>query len=154
MVGLPNVWLFQLIFPLLAPAADIALLATLVRLGVETPALGLHAAWRHAEPVLLLYAFFLIIDTITAILGVALESGEKLSQALLVPLQRVAYRQVLYIALVRAMRAAMKGWAPGWGKLERTGRVSPSVAPTAVTETAVIPLHRAPYEGEERRKAS
>lgn len=72
---------------------------------------------------LLLYALFLLIDTFTAVLGVAFEKGEPLSQALLVPLQRVAYRQVLYVALLKAMRAAVKGWAPGWGKLERTGRV-------------------------------
>jgi len=58
--------------------------------------------------------------------GVAFEPGEKLSQALLVPLQRIAYRQVLYLALLKAMRAALKGWAPGWGKLERTGRVQTS----------------------------
>lgn len=123
LVGLPNIWLFQLLFPLLAPAADIALLATVVRLIVESPVLGAHAAWVHAEPVMLLYLFFLAVDTLTALIGVAFEPGEKLSQALLVPLQRIAYRQVLYIALLKAMRAALKGWAPGWGKLERTGRV-------------------------------
>jgi cellulose synthase/poly-beta-1,6-N-acetylglucosamine synthase-like glycosyltransferase len=123
LVGLPNIWLFQLLFPLLAPAADIALLATLARLVVETPVLGAHAAWVHAEPVVLLYLFFLAVDTITALIGVAFEPGERLSQALLVPLQRIAYRQVLYLALLKAMRAALKGWAPGWGKLERTGRV-------------------------------
>lgn len=123
LVGLPNIWLFQLLFPLLAPAADVALLATLARFLVESPVLGAHAAWAHAEPVALLYLFFLAVDTVTALIGVAFEPGEKLSQALLVPLQRVAYRQVLYVALLKAMRAALKGWAPGWGKLERTGRV-------------------------------
>ena len=124
MVGLPNIWLFQLLFPLLAPAADIALLVTLGQLAVETPALGWHAAWGHAQPVLALYAFFLVIDTVTAALGVAFEPGEPMMQTLLVPLQRIAYRQVLYLAQVKAMRAAFKGWAPAWGKLERTGRVT------------------------------
>lgn len=123
MVGLPNIWLFQLLFPLLSPAADVALIATLVRLAVEAPALGVHAAWAHAAPVLALYGLFLLIDTVTALIGVAFEPGERLAQAMLVPLQRIAYRQVLYVALVRAMRAALRGWAPGWGKLERTGRV-------------------------------
>lgn len=122
-VGLPNIWLFQLLFPLLAPAADVALLATLGRFLMESPVLGAHAAWAHAEPVAMLYLFFLAVDTLTALIGVAFEPGEKLSQALLVPLQRIAYRQVLYVALLKAMRAALKGWAPGWGKLERTGRV-------------------------------
>jgi hypothetical protein len=74
--------------------------------------------------VLALYAFFLVIDTVTAALGVAFEPGERMAQTLLVPLQRIAYRQVLYLAQVKAMRAAFKGWAPAWGKLERTGRVT------------------------------
>jgi cellulose synthase/poly-beta-1,6-N-acetylglucosamine synthase-like glycosyltransferase/peptidoglycan/xylan/chitin deacetylase (PgdA/CDA1 family) len=129
MVGLPNIWLFQLLFPLLAPAADIALLVSLARLLVESPTLGAHLAWTHAQPVVMLYLLFLAVDTITALIGVAFEPGEKLSQALLVPLQRIAYRQVLYVALCKAMRAALKGWSPGWGKLERTGRVQALEAP-------------------------
>ena len=58
LVGLPNVWLFQLLFPLLAPAADLALLATLARWLTESPVLGAHAAWAHAQPVMLLYSSF------------------------------------------------------------------------------------------------
>jgi cellulose synthase/poly-beta-1,6-N-acetylglucosamine synthase-like glycosyltransferase/peptidoglycan/xylan/chitin deacetylase (PgdA/CDA1 family) len=124
LVGLPNVWLFQLLFPLLAPAADLALLATLARYLVEAPALGAHAAWGHAAPIVGLYALFLALDVATAVVGLALERGESVAQALLVPLQRIAYRQVLYVALLKAMRAAAKGWAPGWNKLDRTGRVA------------------------------
>jgi peptidoglycan-N-acetylglucosamine deacetylase len=154
LVGLPNIWLFQLLFPLLAPAADIALLATVARLIVETPALGAHAAWVHAEPILALYALFLAIDTLTALIGLSFERSESKLQALLVPLQRVAYRQVLYLALVKAMRAAIKGWAPSWGKLERTGRVKDE----APAEILARPLRGdgpsgspRPYEGPERR---
>ncbi len=124
LVGMPNIWLFQLLFPLLAPAADIALLVALGRLMIEAPVLGWFTAWANAAPVAWLYLAFLVVDVATALVGLALERGERLSQALLVPLQRIAYRQVLYVALLKAMRAAAKGWSPGWGKLERTGRVS------------------------------
>ena len=124
LVGMPNIWLFQLLFPLLAPAADVALLMALGRLAVEAPVLGLNTAWAHTAPVAWLYLAFLLVDFVTALLGLALERDEPLSQALLVPLQRIAYRQVLYIALLKAIRAAAKGWSPGWGKLERTGRVA------------------------------
>ncbi len=151
-VGLPNIWLFQLLFPLLAPAADIALLATVGRLIVETPALGAHAAWVHAEPVLLLYLLFLVIDTVTALIGLSFERDEPMSQVLLVPLQRVAYRQVLYVALVKAMRAALKGGAPGWGKLERTGRVQAmesSVTQIVGAETARTAVE---FSGHDRRR--
>lgn len=152
-VGLPNIWLFQLLFPLLAPAADIALLAMLGRFAIEAPALGVHAAWDHARPIALLYALFLAIDTVTAFIGVAFERGESRVQALLVPLQRVAYRQVLYLALVRAMRAALKGWSPGWGKLERTGRVQ-EPTPPRLRVIAADPADVATYDGSERRRAS
>ncbi|MBL0940366.1 MAG: glycosyltransferase [Gemmatimonadaceae bacterium] len=153
-VGLPNIWLFQLLFPLLAPAADIALIAMLVRLAVEAPALGWYAAWDHARPVALLYALFLAIDTLTAFIGVAFERGESRSQALLVPLQRVMYRQVLYVALVKAMRAALKGWNPSWGKLERTGRVQQPVLRVVEAAAPVRVAAAASYDGTERRKAS
>jgi peptidoglycan-N-acetylglucosamine deacetylase len=134
LVGLPNVWLFQLLFPLLAPAADLALLLTVGRYLVEAPALGVHAAWAHAAPTLALYTLFLAIDVVTAVVGLSLERGESAWQAWLVPLQRIAYRQVLYLALLKAIRAALKGWAPSWGKLERTGRV----ADTGVATTSTV----------------
>ena len=140
LVAMPNIWLFQLLFPLLSPAADLTLLAAIGRLGVQAPALGWHAAWAQAQPVFALYALFLIVDTITALVGLAFERGESVWQVLFIPLQRVAYRQVLYVALLRAMRAALKGRAPGWGKLERTGRVgesdsisAPDAGPTRAT---------------------
>ena len=135
--GVPNVWLFQLLFPLLAPAADLALLATLARYFVEAQALGRHAAWGHAEPVVTLYLAYLLVDLLTAVVGVAFERGEKWSLALLAPLQRFVYRQILYAALVRAVVAALRGWSPAWGKLERTGRVASPVLPMApATQTS------------------
>jgi peptidoglycan-N-acetylglucosamine deacetylase len=124
LIGLPNVWLFQLLFPLLAPAADLALLLTVGRYLIEAPAIGAHAAWSHAAPTVALYALFLAIDVVTALIGIGLERRESLWQAWLVPLQRIAYRQVLYFALLKAIRAALTGWSPSWGKLARTGRVA------------------------------
>ncbi|MCA0374404.1 MAG: glycosyltransferase [Gemmatimonadetes bacterium] len=154
LVGLPNIWLFQLLFPLLAPAADIALIAMGVRLALEAPAIGWHAAWSHAQPVAVLYGLFLAIDTLTAFMGVFFERGETRAQALLVPLQRIAYRQVLYIALVKAMRAALKGWNPSWGKLERTGRVQQPALRVVDASAPAPPPPGAPFDGVERRKAS
>ena len=139
LVGLPNVWLFQLLFPLLAPAADVMLLVTLTQLALAVPVLGVHAAWAKALPVVALYALFLAVDTAMALLGLMLERGEQRRQVLLVPLQRFGYRQVLYLALVRAMWAALRGWSPGWGKLERTGRVAAQDIVHAATAGATGP---------------
>jgi hypothetical protein len=35
--------------------------------------------------------------------------------------QRVLYRQLLWVALVRSLWNALSGFAVGWGKLARTG---------------------------------
>jgi hypothetical protein len=42
--------------------------------------------------------------------------------------QRVLYRQILWLALVRSLWNAISGFAVGWGKLARTGTAQ--VAPT------------------------
>jgi peptidoglycan-N-acetylglucosamine deacetylase len=131
MIGLPNIALFQLLFPLLAPVADLALLVTLTQFIAESSTVGQHTAWMHAAPVVELYALFLLLDALTALVGLAFERGESLIPVVLAPLQRVAYRQMLYVALVRAVLAAIRGWSPSWGKLERTGR-------------AVATAHRSP----------
>jgi hypothetical protein len=38
--------------------------------------------------------------------------------------QRFVYRQLMYGVVIRAVGSALAGLGIGWGKLERTGRVS------------------------------
>jgi hypothetical protein len=38
-------------------------------------------------------------------------------------IQRIAYRQLLWLALMRSLWNALAGFAVGWGKLARTGTV-------------------------------
>jgi hypothetical protein len=38
--------------------------------------------------------------------------------------QRFVYRQLMYGVVIRAVGSAMAGLGIGWGKLERTGRVT------------------------------
>ena len=54
---------------------------------------------------------------------------EKRFPAFLLLAQRFVYRQLMYSVVIRAVDSAMAGLGIGWGKLERTGRVSaPSLA--------------------------
>ncbi|MGJ3629523.1 hypothetical protein AB5I41_26635 [Sphingomonas sp. MMS24-JH45] len=48
--------------------------------------------------------------------------------ALLLIAQRLVYRQIMYGVVLRAIAAAVGGWAVGWGKLERSGHVQASAA--------------------------
>ncbi|MDX2194484.1 MAG: glycosyltransferase [Gemmatimonadales bacterium] len=122
-VALPNVWLFQLLFPLVAPVADLLLLVALGRAGWAWHAEGGAAAWSQLATLLPWYLVFVVVDAAAALLGLLLEPGEDPRQALLVIPQRIAYRQVLYLAVLQAVATAIAGRARGWGVLERKGTV-------------------------------
>jgi hypothetical protein len=55
--------------------------------------------------------------------------------------------------LVKAMRAALKGWSPTWGKLERSGRVQAGRLTTAPTHPDALRAspNTSVYIGPERR---
>lgn len=113
MVSLPNILLFQIILPVLAPLADIMFILSLV--------------WNRHDPgslhkIILYYLVFFAIDVLVSVVAFAFEK-EKLSKlAWLIP-QRLVYRQLMYVVLFRAIRKAIKGEGQGWGVLKRTGNV-------------------------------
>ncbi|MFD7934910.1 bifunctional polysaccharide deacetylase/glycosyltransferase family 2 protein [Streptomyces sp. NPDC059755] len=107
-VGMPLVVLFQIITPVFAPLIDVftiysmifvdfqaALLAWLAVLGVQ---LGCAA-----------YAFRL--------------DREKYRYLLMMPLQQLAYRQMMYLVLIHSCITALTGGRLRWQKLKRTGEV-------------------------------
>jgi hypothetical protein len=66
------------------------------------------------------FAAFFVLDLGAAFIGLRLdrESPRALRNLLW---QRFAYRQLLYLVLMRAVTKAVFGTRMGWGKLERTG---------------------------------
>ncbi|MDT0402493.1 MULTISPECIES: bifunctional polysaccharide deacetylase/glycosyltransferase family 2 protein [Streptomyces] len=107
-VGMPLVVLFQIVTPVFAPLIDVftlysmlfvdfraALLAWLAVLGVQ---LGCAA-----------YAFRL--------------DREKCRYLLMMPLQQLAYRQLMYLVLIHSCVTALTGGRLRWQKLKRTGEV-------------------------------
>ena len=113
---LPTVLLTHLATPLLAPIADAAALAA-IGLGHGSSVLPYVVALFGAE--LLLTLFALCLD------------GGRLRELWDWPVQRAVYRWLLFVALGRAVVAAVRGGAVGWNKLQRTGTVrvpAPSAA--------------------------
>jgi len=107
-VGMPLVVLFQIVTPVFAPLIDVftaysmifidfraALLAWFAVLGVQ---LGCAA-----------YAFRL--------------DREKYRYLLMMPLQQLAYRQMMYLVLIHSCITALTGGRLRWQKLKRTGEV-------------------------------
>ncbi|MFN8250464.1 MAG: glycosyltransferase [Ferruginibacter sp.] len=115
MVALPNILIFQMILPFLAPLADIILLLSLVAAGFGI----IPASIGH---ILLYYFIFTLVDVAGAALAFAFEK-EDYSKLLWMLPQRLVYRQLMYYILFKSFNKAIKGELQGWGVLKRTGNV-------------------------------
>ncbi len=122
-IAMPNVWLFQLLFAALSPLADLMFVWSLFSVWLVREQHGATFALTNLEQVLTLYAVFLLVDWIAAVVAFVVEPGEDRRLTWLVFLQRFAYRQVMYWVVVRSFVAAVRGHVVGWGKLERTATV-------------------------------
>ncbi|MBX7080673.1 MAG: glycosyltransferase [Nannocystaceae bacterium] len=109
-VALPNVLVFQVLFPLVSPIGDAALVLALV-----------SGSW---SAVLSGYLGFLAMDLIASVLAFRLDR-KPLRWLPLLLIQRFTYRQFLYLVSARAMLAVLLGSRHGWRKLERTASVVP-----------------------------
>lgn len=116
MVSMPNILIFQMILPFLAPLADLILLSSIV-----IAALGIvQASVGH---ILLYYLVFTLVDMAGAALAFAFEKEDYKKLFWIIP-QRFIYRQLMYYVLIKSFRKALKGELQGWGKLKRTGNVT------------------------------
>lgn len=122
MITVPNVLVFQVLLPLISALLDTTMVGSLAwsclqtRYHPDSPGLNAH--------VLSFYLLFIGIDLFAAVLAFALEPGEQWGLLIWLPLQRFCYRQLLYVVAIRALLAAFRGSAVGWGKLDRRGTVS------------------------------
>ncbi len=122
-VAQPNVWVFQLAFAALSPLADLLFIWSMIAVAMARVQHGGTYALVTLENVMFFYSIFLLVDWVAAVCGFLLEPDEDLALCWLIPLQRFAYRQVMYIVVVRSFAAAMRGRLVGWGKLERKATV-------------------------------
>lgn len=115
MVALPNILVFQILLPILAPLADVMLVTSLF--WNWNDATSLHKIEMY-------YGVFLLVDVLVSVFAFAFE-GEKFTKLVWLIPQRFVYRQLMYIILFRSIIKAVKGESQGWGVLHRTGNVKP-----------------------------
>ncbi|MFJ4618970.1 bifunctional polysaccharide deacetylase/glycosyltransferase family 2 protein [Streptomyces sp. NPDC088812] len=107
-VGMPLVVLFQIITPVFAPLIDVFTLYSMIFIDAQAAIL----AWLAVLGVQLFcagYAFHL--------------DREKYRYLLMMPLQQLAYRQMMYLVLIHSSITALTGGRLRWQKLKRTGEV-------------------------------
>ncbi len=118
---LPAFAVYQFAVPLVAPAVDLMLVVALLR--------------GQAAQTALYYLLFFALDLLLSAVAVLLE-GEELSLLWGLFVQRIVYRQLLWVALAKSLWSAVAGFTVGWGKLARTGSVQARPpAPGAGTRT-------------------
>lgn len=121
-VAMPNVWLFQLLFPAVSPVADLMFVWSLVSVWLMKLHHGSTYALSNLEQVLVLYAVFLLVDWVAAAVAFLMEH-EEWGLIWLVLTQRFVYRQIMYFVVLRSFRAAVRGRMVGWGRLDRKATV-------------------------------
>lgn len=105
-VGLAHLAVFQVLLPLLSPLVDIFLVYGLIFLDPVTT--------------LLLWSSVLVVQLFAAVVAFRLER-EKVGVLVLLPLQQIVYRQLMYAVLIRSTVTALSGIRLGWQKLRRVG---------------------------------
>ena len=120
MVALPNILIFQMILPFLAPLADMVLLLSLL-------AAGLGIIQSSISHIILYYLIFTVVDAAGAALAFAFEKEDYKKLFWMIP-QRLVYRQLMYYILIKSLVRALKGELQAWGVLKRTGNVKQTAA--------------------------
>jgi cellulose synthase/poly-beta-1,6-N-acetylglucosamine synthase-like glycosyltransferase/peptidoglycan/xylan/chitin deacetylase (PgdA/CDA1 family) len=115
MVAMPNILIYQMILPILAPLADVILVLSIVAASFGV----IVASIPH---IILYYIIFTFIDIAGAALAFAYEKENHFKLVWMLP-QRLIYRQLMYYILIKSFNKAIKGELQGWGALKRTGRV-------------------------------
>ncbi|WP_328873167.1 glycosyltransferase [Streptomyces sp. NBC_00287] len=107
-VGMPLVVIFQIVTPVFAPLIDVFTVYSMIFVDFRAALL----AWLAVLAVQLVcaaYAFRL--------------DREKYRYLLMMPLQQLAYRQMMYLVLIHSCITALTGGRLRWQKLKRTGEV-------------------------------
>jgi len=107
-VGMPLVVLFQIVTPVFAPLIDLFTAYSMIFVDFEASLL----AWLAV----------LGIQLVCAACAFRLD-GEKYRYLLMLPLQQIAYRQMMYLVLIHSSITALTGGRLRWQKLKRTGEV-------------------------------
>jgi cellulose synthase/poly-beta-1,6-N-acetylglucosamine synthase-like glycosyltransferase/peptidoglycan/xylan/chitin deacetylase (PgdA/CDA1 family) len=114
-VGMPLVVLFQIVTPVFAPLIDVFTAYSM--------------AFVDFKASLLAWLAVLAVQLVCAAYAFRLD-GERYRYLLMMPLQQIAYRQLMYLVLIHSCVTALTGGRLRWQKLKRTGEVG-TPRPTA-----------------------
>ncbi len=126
-VAMPNVWVFQILFPLVAPLMDLMFVWTLIGYVLQRLEHPHEFLASHFTEVAFYYVFFLVVDVSAAAVGFTFERHEDWKLLRWLPVQRFGYRQVMYFVMLKSVKTAVAGAIVGWNSVERKATVTENV---------------------------
>ncbi len=139
-IALPNIFVFQLVLPLISPIIDLMFFGSLLLwVLAQFRVTRLPQLWTTADVEKSVFFFlgFMLIDILTCMVAFALERKEDWTLLIPVLLQRFYYRQLMYVVLFRSVKEAVSGRPVGWRGVE----------PEAPPPARKAPREPAPVEG-------
>ena len=127
LIAMPNVWIFQILFPVVSPVMDLMFIWTIIHFILQKVEHPKEYIAADVSTIALFYLFFLVVDVAAAAIGFVFEPRENKRLLWLLPFQRFGYRQVMYSVMVKSLITAARGIIVGWNKLERKATVSESL---------------------------
>jgi cellulose synthase/poly-beta-1,6-N-acetylglucosamine synthase-like glycosyltransferase/spore germination protein YaaH/peptidoglycan/xylan/chitin deacetylase (PgdA/CDA1 family) len=132
-VAIPNIFLFQILLPLVSPLIDLLFLLSIALWGLAQLRIAqLPQLWtlQDVERSLVFFALFMLIDLFTCVVAFALERHEDWTLLAPLILQRFYYRQMMYVVLFRAIKEAVQGRPVGWRGVEPQVPEAPPPSPS------------------------
>ncbi|GGB22188.1 glycosyl transferase family 2 [Sphingomonas metalli] len=124
LVGMPQAWLFQIVFAAISPLIDLALVLSIIGTATRVAQHGWAQTRGDVGLMAVYWLAFTAIDVICGWFAYRFDGHRVRYPAHLLVAQRLVYRQIMYWVVLRAIASAIGGWVVGWGKLERSGRVA------------------------------
>lgn len=124
LVGLPQAWLFQIFFAAVSPLIDLALILSVLATALRVQQHGWYQTQGDVGAMALYWLAFTAVDVLCGWIAYRLDGHRTRYPAHLLVAQRLVYRQIMYWVVLRAISSAIGGFVVGWGKLERSGRVT------------------------------
>jgi cellulose synthase/poly-beta-1,6-N-acetylglucosamine synthase-like glycosyltransferase len=107
-IALPNILVFQMLIPMIAPLADFFMI-----IGLLT---------GNAIMILKYYGLFMLVDVAVALVAFMFERERIWKLVWLIP-QRLVYRWLMLYVLFKSIKRAIKGELQSWGVIKRTGNI-------------------------------
>ncbi|MFH1182900.1 MAG: glycosyltransferase [Candidatus Moraniibacteriota bacterium] len=123
--AIPNIFIFQIFFPLISPFMDLTIFASLIWVSWQKFHHPVDYSSTYAfKRLFFFYMLFLLVDFATAAIAFLFERKEDWTLLFWMFLQRFFYRQLMYYVAIKVTLAAIKGKMVRWGNLERKATVA------------------------------